>query len=118
MDTFAFAGRIEPSGQFVCDWLTEGFGCITGYTDAGCEKVGAWSGIIYPDDQSITLRRRLCLAQGQPFVGEYRIVTRSGETRWLREIARPVWDGAVDTAHPRVLGNCQDITAERTPLTH
>jgi hypothetical protein len=37
MKTFAFAGRLEPDGQFVCEWLTEGFCCITGYTGAGCD---------------------------------------------------------------------------------
>jgi hypothetical protein len=58
------------------------------------------------------------LAIGQPFVSKYRIVTRIGETRWLREITRPVWDEAGDTAQPRVLGNCRDVTAEHAAVIH
>ena len=55
-------------------------------------------------------RRRLQrLLAGEEDVSEYRIVTRDGETRWLRDYGRAVWDEAAGRV-TRIYGAVEDIT--------
>jgi GAF domain-containing protein len=49
------------------------------------------------------------LLDGDADVSQYRIVAKDGETRWMLDYARPVWDEAEDRV-VRVYGAAQDIT--------
>jgi PAS domain S-box-containing protein len=68
-----------------------------------------WQRFIYPDDVSILLQHTEKILSGQSVTDEMRVITKSGEVRWLRDFANPVWD----TAQERVVslyGAVQDIT--------
>lgn len=82
---YAYAVRIEPDGRAVVEWVTEAFNRLTGFT---VQELGASGGIvrvIHPEDLPSVLQRLSVLLSGQPGVSEHRIITKSGEIRWLRD---------------------------------
>src|SRR5690606_10921452 len=68
--------------------------------------------LVYEDDKPIFQKRLQKLNQGESDISEYRIVTKSGEIRWLRDYGYGLWDereGRV-VAH---FGAAQDITERK-----
>ncbi len=68
--------------------------------------------LYHPDDEErvdADVRRVL---RGEPGSGEYRIVTKSGELRWVRIDRQPVWDEAEQRV-VRMYGVAQDITERK-----
>jgi len=106
---FAYAFCVEPSGGFRAEWVTDAFARITGHPPAALEPMRALERIVHSDDRPIAQRRAQVLSAGKPLTTEFRVVTRDGRVRWLRDHARPIWD---ERAHrvTRVLGAAQDIT--------
>ncbi|MEZ4672020.1 MAG: PAS domain S-box protein [Anaerolineae bacterium] len=108
---YAYFYRLYPDGSRSREWITDSFTRITGYTpeELKWEDIGK---LIHPDDltQVNTDRRRV--EQGESVDGEHRIVTKSGEIRWLAIHRRPEWD----ENHTHVIGYygvAQDITARK-----
>ncbi len=65
-------------------------------------------GLAHPDDREAVNAAFRALRKGENFELEYRIIIPSGETRFIREIGRPI-----KNAHGKVvqeIGTCQDIT--------
>jgi PAS domain S-box-containing protein len=108
---YAYALRVEPDGSLEREWVTGAFVGITGYTPEEIDAYGGWPSLIHPDDMRIVQRRAQALLSGQPHVSEFRILTKDGEVRWLRDHARPVWDEGQNRI-VRLYGAAQDITEQ------
>jgi signal transduction histidine kinase len=67
---------------------------------------------MHPDDRFIDQQHGAALRAGQSDVCEYRIITKQGQLRWMRDYARPIWD-AEHTRVVRILGAAQDITKHK-----
>lgn len=110
---YFFGLTILPDGQRVTDWVTEtSFTRITGYTTAEFDQRGGWQAIVHPDDKELSESRSRRILAGQSDVTELRIITKSGETRWLRAYSRPYWDEKEQRV-THMLGAIQDITARK-----
>ena len=107
-----YAVRVEPDGTVVREWIAGALSHITGFTLDELAARGGWKSLMHPDDMPIALRHLQCHLSGQPDTSEYRIVTKSGETRWLRDYGHPVWDDAQDRV-VRIIGAAQDITERK-----
>jgi len=105
----ARAARVEPDGATALEWVTEALPRITGFTPGELEARGGWPSLIHPDDAPLALQHRQARLSGQPDVSEYRIITKEGEVRWLRDYTHPVWDEAQGRV-VRIIGAAQDIT--------
>jgi diguanylate cyclase (GGDEF)-like protein/PAS domain S-box-containing protein len=108
----AYAFCIEPDGTLVAEWITGAFTSITGYTVEELEARGDWFSMIYVDDLPIVLRKGKLLLAGHTDVSEFRIVTKSGDVRWLRDTGKPVWDPSQQRV-VRILGGTSDITERK-----
>jgi PAS domain S-box-containing protein len=106
---YAYAFRIDTDGTLVCEWVTDAFIRITGFTHTEIDNRGGWSSLIHPDDGAIAEVRKNRLLAGQVDISVFRIVTRSGEVRWVREHGQPVWDNTQQRV-VRIYGASQDIT--------
>lgn len=104
---YAYAYDIQPDGSFTTAWATEeSFMQLTGY--AWGEVVSTYK-LYHPDDVALAQQHVEQTAAGNATGGEYRIITKSGEVRWL-QIQRAIeWD----ENHQRVIrfyGAARDIT--------
>ncbi|NJP06961.1 MAG: PAS domain S-box protein [Chloroflexaceae bacterium] len=93
-------------------WVSGAFEQITGYTIDEIREIGGWLNIIDPIDLIAMTESMLDCTVGQNKVFEYRIITKSGETRWLRDHVRL----SNPTQQPELLrlyGAVQDITERK-----
>ncbi len=112
----AFELRAEDDDKFVFEWAAGALESITGYTLAEFEQIDGWRSTIHPDDQPIVQERQAKLLAGQIDDRVYRILTKSGETRWLRAYARPLLDDRQRIV--RIVGAVRDITEARRNLSN
>jgi len=69
--------------------------------------------IIHPDDAPDVLQQIQTLRSSQfSDMGEFRILTKSGDERWIHNYARPVWDD-VRNRVVRIYGAARDITVRK-----
>jgi two-component system cell cycle sensor histidine kinase/response regulator CckA len=108
----AYAVRVEPDGTTVPEWMTGALTRITGFTYDELIARGDWPSIIHPDDMPLALQHLQVHLSGQSDVSEYRIITKNGETRWLRDYGHPVWNEAEGRV-VRTIGAAQDITERK-----
>jgi PAS domain S-box-containing protein len=106
---YVFSVAFTPDGEMFNEWMTSAFERITGYTPQDFGERGLWVQLFHPDDIPIVERIYTIARAGQPYVEEFRIITKSGETRWLREYGQPEWD-AEHQRVVRLIAATQDIT--------
>ncbi|MCX6046757.1 MAG: PAS domain S-box protein [Chloroflexi bacterium] len=107
----AYELRLEADDKISFEWVAGALEQITGYTLTEFEQIDGWRSTIHPDDHAVIEERQKILRAGQTDDRIYRIITKSGETRWLRGYARPLLD---DTARVvRIIGAVRDITETR-----
>jgi diguanylate cyclase (GGDEF)-like protein/PAS domain S-box-containing protein len=108
----AYAIRIEPDGTPVTEWITGALMRITGYTLEELEARGGWLSIAYADDLPIVLRKGQMLLAGHADVSEFRILTKTGDVRWVRDMGKPELDPTQNRV-VRILGAARDITERK-----
>nr|NIV34393.1 PAS domain S-box protein [Anaerolineae bacterium] len=109
---FAYVARIEPDGMLVSEWTTDAFTRVTGYKPEELNSPGAWQRLFHPDDGAIVHDHMATLLSGKAHVCEYRIITKSGRVRWVRDYARPVRDDE-NSISVGIYGAAQDITERK-----
>lgn len=109
---YAYAFTIAPDGQPIGRWVTESLRHLTGYTAAEIERRGGGMALVHPDDLALVLQRLQRLVGNEADTSEYRIQTKDGRVRWVRDRGLPVWD---ETQHRvvEIYGAARDITDER-----
>jgi two-component system, cell cycle sensor histidine kinase and response regulator CckA len=112
MSDYAYLLRLEADGSIVCEWVSERFTSLTGYTLEALARRGGWTSFIHAEDVSLVARRPPRWRVGQTDISEFRIMTQSGEERWFRDYSYPVRDGH-KACIVRVYGAGQDITERR-----
>jgi PAS domain S-box-containing protein len=110
MPIYSYAFHRDAEGKLVKEWVTESFRTITGYT---WEEVIAMG--VKPLYHLYDAERQDADAQRayqEPTEGEYRIITKSGEVRWIHLLRHSVRDP--DNQHVlHSYGIGQDITARK-----
>jgi len=106
---FAYAFEVLPDGSLTMEWSTPALERMTGYTEQELTSLGGWDSVVHPDDAAIPHEQMERLRNGEIAVVEYRIVTRDGQTRRVRDHGRPQWD-PLEARVVRVYGAVQDIT--------
>lgn len=105
----AYAIRVLPGGRLQHDWVLGAFSDITGFTLAELRDQGGWATLIHPDDHRITERQLQKVLAGQDTVATYRIWSKSGGIRWVRDVARSV-RSSLEGPVIRIEGALQDVT--------
>ena len=109
---YAYKDRVEADGSILPEWFTESFTRITGYTLEETLAPGFWQQILYPEDLPVFLQHAQKILSGQSDADEMRVITKTGEIRWLRDFANPTWD-AVQKRVVSLYGAVQDITESK-----
>lgn len=109
---FAYELHVNEDQQLFGQWLSESFESVTGYAFEDVSEVGGLRRILHPEDRSIVRQHLANAIAGQNVVSEYRIVTRDGDTRWIRDYILPDYNENAGRV-VRVYGAAQDITEQR-----
>jgi PAS domain S-box-containing protein len=108
---FAFSYQVTEDGRVVREWMTESFVRVTGYSLEDLENTIPLE-VYHPEDREQVKGDVERTIRGESTSGVYRIVTPSGEVKWLNVSRRPLWD----ESHSQVIryyGVAQDITAQK-----
>ncbi|MCC6398613.1 MAG: response regulator [Bacteroidetes bacterium] len=105
-NAFAYGLHISPEGESHVEWVTEGFTRLTG-KDA--EALLELKDLVHPDDESVVRERSRRIAAGKDVAAEYRLRSRDGEYRWVKDLARPS-RGNGKPGGTSMTGVVQDVT--------
>jgi PAS domain S-box-containing protein len=109
---YAYAFRVEPDGTLVREWLTEdSFTRIMGYPITEVSDSMNLN-FYHPEEQKKVPGHLAAVLRGETRSDDYRVITKSGEVRWLRMSRFPVWDEQAQRV-VRIYGVAQDITDQR-----
>ncbi len=109
---YVFESRFDKTGQLFNTWIAGAFESISGYTIDEFHARGGWRATVHPDDLPQDDQDLRDLYANKNIDSQLRIITRTGETRWVRIMASPIWDAN----HNRLIGMygaVQDITARQ-----
>ena len=109
---YAYAMAVDAGGRCQVEWATDAFARVTGWQPTGLQGHCDWIAFVHPADRPVAERRLRILLEGRSTVQEFRVVTPDGQTRWLRDHARPIRDGEGGRV-VRILGAAQDVSSER-----
>lgn len=113
MTDYAFSYILNEDGLFDLDWHTGSFKAITGYERHELSADGQPPiSLFHPDDEKLVQTDLETTQHGQSTLGEYRIITKSGETCWVQIRREPVWD-ADEQQVIRYYGVMNDITERK-----
>jgi PAS domain S-box-containing protein len=105
---YAFSLKLAADGGYIQEWVSSDYVTITGYTWEDVEARGVDS-LFLPEDYDRMEADTRRVEAGHISKGEYRILTRTGQIRWLRIVQHPVWDAAQKQVI-RYFGVAEDIT--------
>jgi PAS domain S-box-containing protein len=107
---YTYVCQVAADGSVAIESVTEGFTRITGYTAEEARSLDIWQGLVHGDDVSRG-KKKLShdVLGGQRALSEVRILTRTGEVRWIRYSILPVWN-AEHSRVVQIVGAVQDIT--------
>jgi two-component system, cell cycle sensor histidine kinase and response regulator CckA len=106
------ARRDERTQQLWAEWATDALQEITGYTVEELNERGGLQALVLKEDVLRLAVDDPLLPLGQPTVVDYRITTKQGELRWLRDYRRPELD-ASGTRVVRLFGAVKDISSQK-----
>ena len=115
---YVYSMKVHPDGSLSPEWLTGAYERVTGYTIEEAKERGGWQDLVHPDDVE-PMREVLVnsLQEGGSAESEFRIVTKSGETRFLRSWARFERDDP-DGPVVRIVGAVSDVTERKSLEEH
>ncbi len=110
---WAYCYRGKGGGSLVLDWVTESCTRATGFTVEELRARGGLIGLVHPDDRT-KVQTRVYTGWEVGLDGrETRIVTKSGEVRWVLDHGPLVWDDP-ETGVAQLYGAVQDVTERKT----
>ncbi len=106
---YAYCCRFELDGSIVGEWITaDSYFRTTGYA---FQELANYR-LYHPDDEMRSQQDVERVRQGETVESDYRILTKSGEERWVHIHRQPVWDDQQNRV-VRFYGVAQDITERK-----
>ncbi|MBI3165245.1 MAG: PAS domain S-box protein [Chloroflexi bacterium] len=110
---YAFESVMETEDQARTVWMAGAFEKMTGYSPEEYISTGGWYAHIHPDDLGQDAKDMERLLNNQDVQGsEIRTFTKTGEIRWERIFAHPIWDHKKNRLKG-IVGAVQDITEQK-----
>ena len=105
----AYVVRVLPGPDFEIEWVNKAFVQTVGLDLTEIHARGGWSSLVHPEDRSRVEAWAPAWLSGEPDEGEFRILTASGQERWVLSYTRPIWDNSHEHV-VQIYGIAQDIT--------
>jgi PAS domain S-box-containing protein len=104
----AYTIQIGSDGTRTWEWVVGDPAALAGFTPQELQDRGGLEALIHPDDLPSVSQHFTTLAPDQPSAAEFRIITKSDQTLWVRDIRRRV-TGGTDPEGPHIVGGLQNI---------
>jgi len=108
---YTFSTELDREGNMRLNWVAGAFENITGYSFADYAAKGGWRAHLLPDDVKEDDRAMENLRGNHNTISEVRTYNKSGQIRWARVYARPVWDESQNRLIG-IMGAVQDTTEQ------
>ncbi|MDR3580698.1 MAG: PAS domain S-box protein [Oryzomonas sp.] len=108
---FVYMCSRSSTTPFRIQWLGGAFEAITGYSQDELIDIGCWLTLVVDDDRERIARSLIELRPGDHVISEFRILTKRGDIRWLKESCR--CEAGEEPDYLLLYGSSQDITAEK-----
>jgi PAS domain S-box-containing protein len=110
---YTYASDVKEQGEVELVWVAGAFEKMTGYTFEEYVSSGGWLAHVHPDDIEKDAQDIKRLLNNQSVVNsDIRTFTKSGEVRWERIFAHPVWNEK-ENRLIKIVGAVQDVTAQK-----
>ncbi|MBN1966232.1 MAG: PAS domain S-box protein, partial [Anaerolineae bacterium] len=114
---YAYAAHVGPDGVVHMEWVTDAFERVTGYSKEEFTARDSWQVMTHPDDRAQIAEQMHTLLAGHAQQYELRLITKSGDTRWIEGHALPQWDEQQGRV-VRFYGAARDITDRKQNEQH
>lgn len=108
---YIFESHFDEQGNLLNTWIAGAFESISGYTIEEFHARGGWRATLHPDDLPQDDRDMDTLRANQKVDSKLRIITKTGQVRWVRVLASPIWDQENNRLRG-VYGAVQDVTEQ------
>jgi len=109
---FSYSVRIERDGQLILEWTFGAYEPISGFKFSEDLTNDQLVKMVHPADKDLFERRKALLFAGQKVESEFRIITKSGNTKWLQDVVQPEYNEQ-EKRVVRVVGSLKDITKSK-----
>jgi PAS domain S-box-containing protein len=107
---YSYSILINEDGTLSPEWSFGQFREITGYTVDEVYGSGGPVSLIHPYDEEKAKDRVTRQLKGETVTSEMRIITKQGETRWIRDTGKPVFNEQANRV-VKIIGAARDITS-------
>ncbi len=109
---YAYSYRVNEDSSVEREWTTDAATRITGYSPEELLHQNTWLKAVHPDDVALSTAKLQEVLSGKPVEYELRIITKSGELRWVRDYAFPIWDSKRKHV-VQIYGAVADVTEQK-----
>jgi len=109
---YIFKIRVNPDSSMILDSISEEFTHLTGYTLNELQAADILDKLIYSDDLKSLKNFLKTVITGQRMEIECRIVSKTGEKRWLKIFGQPEWSDESHKEVTAIIGAAKDITEQ------
>ncbi len=109
---FVFRTTFVGQSETELEWISDGFTRLTGYSLDEVRTHKQLTAFVHPEDIEAFEGNNRRLVGGKTVDFQYRIITKTGDTRWVRLYGRPEWD-ETGTKVVAALGAVRDVTKRK-----
>ncbi len=109
---FSYSVYVTKEGERKLEWTFGAYEDISGYRLTEDTTNELLLKFIHPEEEEKIKQRTVMLLSGKTVESEFRIITRSGQVKWMHDIARPEWNKA-EKRVVRVIGSLRDVTQRK-----
>jgi PAS domain S-box-containing protein len=102
---------LEDDGSVSPVWISNSYTSLTGYSIDDLGRSDARDKMVPPEDHHIIEEAITTLKRGEEWAGDHRMITKSGDVRWLRFFSHPLRDD--EGRITRLEGSGHDVTELR-----
>ena len=106
---YAYSLVRTVDGSYSIEWLAGNYENIFGYAITELEEHINNLSFIHTDDIPRMMKRRENLFSGKDDESEFRVFTKSGDIKWVKDYIKPEWDSELKVPI-RIVGAAKDIT--------
>lgn len=107
---YVFKCTRNGADPYRIQWMAGPVKAITGYSEEEIFTMGCWRHIIHPDDATRVVSELMHLTPSQRITHTFKIRTKQGETRWIRESS--YCDAGKEPGELILYGCSQDVTKQ------